>query len=555
MAVGLDQDTESLQRTSIPSGTSGTLTGGGFSDFFAGVWLYRPSATATYALTAGGGIFHGQAGAREIALGFNSAGSNLADLNLQVTFNSGGGTGAVQTFAGHAGDDFLDEWVYYFFYENSSNDQVAGYILLSDLNTANTITRANDNAGSQYINTLTFGNVSGNNTVVLGHYAYARAVNSASLTASNVLTYAASSSTESGDWGFWPLADNTDTGDDSGNSRTLTFGGTLTSETSPTLGGGGTEVGLAIETDTALALSRLQILATGLAVESDTALSLAAVSAQSAGVSTEADTALALTPLQIGATGVAVETDIALPLGVALATGIATEIDIALALDAFTGTQVGLASETDTALALSAVQIAGVGLASETDTALQLSAVSVGAVGLSSETDTALALSAVQSAATSVAIETDTALNLLPGGAVAVGMAVETDTAFALAGEQIGGIVIPQTSFSEFSGAVVKTKEAPRRPRIRAPKQSERRAERKSEPKLAPLVGDVGMAVEHSEALGLVGFVVQAGLMRTAPRQAVQRGSNEDRIAYLEREVSTLRRALASTRADRRSHE
>lgn len=238
MAIGLDADTEYARRSSIPSGGAGTLSGGGFSDFFAGVWLYRPSSTATYALTAGGSIIDGQAGARQIALGFNSAGSALADLNLQVTFNSGGGTGAVQTFSGHAGTSFLDEWVYYFFYENSSNNQVAGYILLSDLTTATTISRANDNAGSQYVNTLTFGNVDGSGAVVLGHYAYARAVNSSSLTASNVLTYAGSSVTESGDWGFWPLADNADTGDDSGNGRSLTFSSGLTSESDPNLSTG-----------------------------------------------------------------------------------------------------------------------------------------------------------------------------------------------------------------------------------------------------------------------------------------------------------------------------
>lgn len=238
MAIGLDADTEYARRSSIPSGGAGTLSGGGFSDFFAGVWLYRPSSTATYALTAGSSIIDGQGGARLIALGFNSAGSALADLNLQVTFNSGGGTGAVQTFSGHTGASFLDEWVYYFFYENSSNNQVAGYILLSDLTTATTISRANDNAGSQYVNTLTFGNVDGGGAVVLGHYAYARAVNSSSLTASNVLTYAGSSVTESGDWGFWPLADNADTGDDSGNGRSLTFSSGLTSESDPNLSTG-----------------------------------------------------------------------------------------------------------------------------------------------------------------------------------------------------------------------------------------------------------------------------------------------------------------------------
>lgn len=37
----------------------------------------------------------------------------------------------------------------------------------------------------------------------------------------------------SGLWADWPLADNTDTGDDSGNGHTLSFGGTLTTETGP----------------------------------------------------------------------------------------------------------------------------------------------------------------------------------------------------------------------------------------------------------------------------------------------------------------------------------
>lgn len=238
MAVGLDADTEYIRRTGIPSGGAGTLSGGGFSDFFAGVWVYRPSATATYALTAAGSIIHCQAGAREVVLGFNSAGAALADLNLQIIYNSGGGAGTPATFSGHTGASFLDEWVYYFIYEDSSNNQVAGYILLSDLNTAVTLSRANDNAGSQYVNTLTFGNT-GTSAVTLGHYAFARAVADATLTASDVLAYAADDATIAGDWGFWALGDNADTADTSGNGRSLTFNGTLTSETSPTLGGGG----------------------------------------------------------------------------------------------------------------------------------------------------------------------------------------------------------------------------------------------------------------------------------------------------------------------------
>ena len=237
MAVGTNADADRMSRGSIPSGTTGTLSGGGFSDFFVGVWLYRPTSGNSYGVTAEGHILHFAAGAREIKLGFDGTfgSGTAADPLLQVIFNSGGGTGSTQTFSSA---NFFDEWVYYFFYENSANSQVAGYIKLSDLNTATTITRANDNAGSQYVNTLTFGSDSGGSFGVMGNYAFARARNSSSITASDILTWAASDSTIAGDWGFWPLADNTDTGDTSGNSRSLTFNGTLTSETSPTLGGG-----------------------------------------------------------------------------------------------------------------------------------------------------------------------------------------------------------------------------------------------------------------------------------------------------------------------------
>lgn len=238
MAVGLDQDTESLQRGSIPSGGAGTLSDGGFKNCFVGVWLYRPSSTATYGLTAEGSIIHFQAGAREVKLGYDNTfgAGTAADPLLQVIFNSGGGSGATQTFSGA---NFLDEWVYYFIAENSTDGQIAGYIRLSDLNTATTITRTNDNAGSQYINTLTFGNASGNTTGVLGRYAYARAAYDTAngYDTTDALAFAASTSPTSM-WGFWPLADNTDTGDDSGNSRDLTFNGTLTSETSPDFGPG-----------------------------------------------------------------------------------------------------------------------------------------------------------------------------------------------------------------------------------------------------------------------------------------------------------------------------
>ena len=239
MGVGLDADTEYLRRSSIPSGGAGTLSDGAFTNCLVGVWLYRPSAGNSYGLTSDGGIIHFQSGAREVKLGFeNTFGAGTAaDPLLNIVFNSGGGAGADQDFVG---GNILDEWVYYFILENATDGQVAGYVLLSDLNNiADSITRANDNAGSQYINTLTFGNNSSGNAVVMGWYAYGRAVYASGLTTADVLTYAASDAPDAGDWGFWPIVDNADTGDDSGNGRDLTFNGTLTSEDSPTLGGGG----------------------------------------------------------------------------------------------------------------------------------------------------------------------------------------------------------------------------------------------------------------------------------------------------------------------------
>ena len=233
MAVGLDQDTESLQRGSIPSGTAGTLSDGAFANCATGVWLYRPTSGNSYGLTADGGIIHYQAGAREVKLGFDNTfgAGTAADPLLQVIFNSGGGTGAVQTFASA---NFLDEWVFYFIYEASAT-QHAGYIRLSAPSTVVKISRSNDNAGSQYVNTLTFGNVSSNNAAVFGRYAFARARYASGLTDSDMIAWAASTAPLSGDWGFWDLSNSTDNADTSGNSRDLTFNGTLTSETDPTI--------------------------------------------------------------------------------------------------------------------------------------------------------------------------------------------------------------------------------------------------------------------------------------------------------------------------------
>lgn len=262
MAVGLNAETEYVQRASIPgSGDAARLCDGGFKNTFAGVWLMRPSATSTAALTGDGSVIHCQAGARYVNLGFNNAGAVLADKQLTIIFNSGGGGGSSQNFAGYFGDDFLDEWVYFFVFDNATDGQTAGYILLSDLNTAVTLVRANDNATSQFTHTLSFANYNSGDAVLLGHYAYGRARFASGITLDDVKAWAASDAPDS-DWGFWPLADNTDTGDDSGNSRDMTFNGTITSESSPSLGAPAPEV-TDVDTDEIIYDGQTSVVITG----------------------------------------------------------------------------------------------------------------------------------------------------------------------------------------------------------------------------------------------------------------------------------------------------
>lgn len=228
MAVGLDTDGDYLARTGIPSGGAGTLTNGAFADFFFGVWCYWPSSGNSHGATANGCVMNGVAGAREIALRKDGTGTVYTDPQFQAIWESGGP--AQTTFVSQPP---FDTWVYAFITADASN-MTAGWRELGST-TWHTETAANTNAGSQYINGLYIGSAS-TTQVLFGYYAYARAV-AAVKTTSEALTYSQSAVTASGDWGFWPLDDNTDTVDDSGNGRDLTFGGSITTQTSPTLDG------------------------------------------------------------------------------------------------------------------------------------------------------------------------------------------------------------------------------------------------------------------------------------------------------------------------------
>lgn len=239
MAISFNADGEYARRSSIPSGGTGTLTDGAFKNTFVGVWCYVPGSGAggTYGGVSDGKIIHFKSGARECFVGFdNTFGSGTPeDPQLTVMFNSGGGSGSNQTFATQPS---RDTWIYVVLLDNSTSGQIAAWRELGS-DTWHSITRTNDNAGSQYTNTLTFGSSdAGGGDSLFAHFAYARAKYGTGITLADALTWSKDDATVSGDWGFWPLADNTDTGDDSGNGYTLTFNGAATA-TSPTLDGGG----------------------------------------------------------------------------------------------------------------------------------------------------------------------------------------------------------------------------------------------------------------------------------------------------------------------------
>jgi hypothetical protein len=118
------------------------------------------------------------------------------------------------------------------------------------------------------------------------------------------------------------------------------------------------DVGLAVETDTALAPTGKQSRDPGRADETDTALALPGKQSRAPGLAVETDTALALTGAQMRAPGIAVETDTAFALGTVGGgpPGLAVETDTALALGATVARAPGRADEFDTALAPGSVE-------------------------------------------------------------------------------------------------------------------------------------------------------------------------------------------------------
>lgn len=197
-------------------------------------------------------------------------------------------------------------------------------------------------------------------------------------------------------------------------------------------GGGAAEIGLATETDTALALTAAQRLGVGQAQETDSALPLTSAQALAIGQALEQDTALPIGSSQTLAIGQAIEQDIAQPLGsgTVVAIGQAVESDSAQPLASQQSLAIGQASETDTAQPLDVVAGGFLGIAIEQDIAQPLTAAQRLAIGQAQESDTALALLAGQGKAIGLALEADTALPVQ--GLLGLGLAQEQDTALPL---------------------------------------------------------------------------------------------------------------------------
>lgn len=231
MAIGLDADGEGLVRSGIADGVVGD---GGFTNWTAMVWYYRPSS-ATHATMANGGIIYVSAGARDVMLGFNGAGSIVTDPQLYM---QNGGDGWSYTFDGSNQPPF-DTWCFFAISDTAGTITARWRTLASG--TWHTISGSNTSAGSQFVNAIMIGATAASpsatptpSQVAAGYYYMARLIDGG-LTETQINDYVMSSAPIGGEYAVWSLDDNSDSTDDTGNGRTITLTGTLTTETNPTL--------------------------------------------------------------------------------------------------------------------------------------------------------------------------------------------------------------------------------------------------------------------------------------------------------------------------------
>ena len=223
-------------------------------------------------------------------------------------------------------------------------------------------------------------------------------------------------------------------------------------------GGGEVAVGVATETDLALAIGGLKALGFTVAAETDSAQGVNPVRSALLGTAGEIDIGFAIPHRKDKPVGVATETDASLALGrlkeqaIALAAeidttfpiphrkdkpiGTAGETDAALALGPLKELLITLAGEADTTFAVSASRAKTLGVAGETDTAFVITWTKAKPLGVAGETNSAFVVTWAKAKTLGLATEVDTALTVRPERLVPITLALELDTTFALVGEK-----------------------------------------------------------------------------------------------------------------------
>lgn len=181
-------------------------------------------------------------------------------------------------------------------------------------------------------------------------------------------------------------------------------------------GAGGSDVGVATETDAAQAISSIRTTTGGVAAETDTAQPIGRTRTTTAGTAAETEQAQAISSTRTTTAGIATETEAAQPVG------------------RIRTTTVGTALEQDTAQATGGGGATPVSAALETDLALPIGRVRTTSLGAASETDAGQAAGHTRTTPVGTATETDTALAPLAGRTTPLGYAVEVDVAQAVQG-------------------------------------------------------------------------------------------------------------------------
>ena len=221
-------------------------------------------------------------------------------------------------------------------------------------------------------------------------------------------------------------------------------------------------IGIASETDVALALPSLVSQPITLVSETDEAQPLSSVVSASIGIATETDTPVALELVVSQSLAFVEETDLALPIYIAGGEiGIALETDEALPLSSVVSSSLSAVDETDTAQPLSSLVSQSITAANENNVGLTLPSlvsqsigiaaednfalgiyVPGGALGALDETDSALPLSSIVSTSISFATEIDELVALVSAAESTIGLATEVEEAFPLSSTAIQGIGI-----------------------------------------------------------------------------------------------------------------